>query len=317
MGYKKTGRGNVTPVTINLAKIGIKHGICLGNRKTADVDGFFKELQELLKLSEKALLDRFNYICSQNIQAGTFMYFNGIVADSENSIKNGIYESMKHGTNALGYIGVANACYAMFGKYHNQDKDVLEFAIKIVKTIYDYAVDATNRNHLNFSVYSTPAENACKTICANLQKEYGKIKGVCDKSYLTNSHHVPVFEKISITDKIDIESKFAYMAKGGCITYVELESSIMNNPIAVERIIDMAMKNKLLPYFAINFPIDTCQECGYSGEINESCPICGSKDIKRLRRVTGYLSSDYRKFNKGKYDECNDRVKHSKYTKFD
>lgn len=316
MGFKKTGRGNISPVTINLTKIGIKHGICLGDRTAPDVDGFFEELQEILKLSEKALLDRFNYICSQNVRAGTFMYYNGTIADADKSIENGVYESMKHGTNAIGYVGVANACYAMFGKYHDQDKDVLEFAIKIVKAISDYAKDATIRNHLNFSAYASPCENSCKTICSALQKEYGKIKGVCDKSYLTNSHHVPVFEKISINDKIDIESKFAYMATGGCITYVELESSIMNNPSAVERIIDMMMVNRLLPYAAINFPIDTCQDCGHSGEINKSCPICGSNDIKRLRRITGYLSSDYHKFNKGKFDECIDRVKHSKYTKF-
>jgi hypothetical protein len=158
MGYKKVGRGNISPITINLAKIGIKHGICLGDRNTADVDGFFEELQELLKLSEKALLDRFNYICHQSVKAGTFMYYNGIVADSEKSISNGIYESMKHGTNAIGYIGVANACYAMFGKYHNQDPKVLSFAIKIVEVIYNYAIDATNRNHLNFSAYATPKQ---------------------------------------------------------------------------------------------------------------------------------------------------------------
>lgn len=313
MGYKKTGRGNVTPVTINLVKIGIDHGICLGEREEADVDGFFTQLNKILKLSEKTLLDRFNYICSQDYRSGLFMYVNGTIADADKSLENGIFESLKHCTNAIGYIGIAEACYAMYGKYHNQDQKVLEFAVSVVKAIYDYAKDATARNQLNFSAYATPAEGCCRTICQNLQKEYGKIPGVCDREYITNSHHVPVFEKISIFDKIKLESKFTKYPGGGCITYVELESSIMNNPTAVESIIDFAMANDI-PYIAINFPIDNCEDCGYSGEIVDSCHVCGSTNIKRLRRVTGYLTSDFRKFNPGKIEECLDRVKHSIYT---
>jgi ribonucleoside-triphosphate reductase len=156
------------------------------------------------------------------------------------------------------------------------------------------------------------AENCCKTICKNLQKEYGKIAGVCDRDYITNSHHIPVFEEVSIKSKIDIEGKFTSYPGGGCITYVELESAIMNNKTAVESIIDYAMR-KDIPYLALNFPIDNCEDCGYSGEIEDSCPVCNSTNIKRLRRVTGYLTSDFHKFNEGKIQECLDRVKHSIY----
>lgn len=131
------------------------------------------------------------------------------------------------------------------------------------------------------------AESTCMTLCRKLQKEYGKIKGVCDREYLTNSHHIPVFCHISAKDKIDIESKFTWMASSGCITYVELSSGVINNPRAVEKFIDYTMANKNIPYLAINFPIDTCHECGYSGEIEEKCPVCGSENIIRLRRVTG------------------------------
>ena len=147
-------------------------------------------------------------------------------------------------------------------------------------------------------------------MCSKLQKEFGEIKGVCDRSYLTNSHHVPVYENISVKDKIDFESEFCNMATSGCITYVELNSGTMKNPKAVESIIDYAMDHKEIPYFAINFPIDTCNDCGYSGDIEKECPVCGSENIIRLRRCTGYLTTDYRKFNKGKFDEVNDRVKH-------
>jgi ribonucleoside-triphosphate reductase len=315
MGYKKTGRGNVSPVTINLAKIGIENGICLNKRKKPNLKGFFNQLDKMLNLAEKSLLNRFKYICSQNYMSGFFMYVNGNMADSDKVLKTGnVYESMKHGTQGLGYIGLAECCYALFGKYHNQDSKVLDFAIRVVKRIHEYAKDATKRNHLNFSAYASPAENCCYTICKNLQKEYGKIPGVCDRDYLTNSHHVPVFEKVSIYDKIDIESKFTCYPTGGCITYNEFESAVMQNPEAVEKVIDYAMVHNI-PYYAINFPVDNCMDCGYSQEMEDSCPKCNSHNIKKLRRVTGYLSVDYHKFNKGKQQEVKDRCKHSKYTK--
>jgi ribonucleoside-triphosphate reductase len=159
MGYKKTGRGNITPVTINLVKIGIENGTCLKKRSRPKVKGFFEDLDRMLKLGEKALLERFKFICSQDYRSGLFMYINGTIADADKSLENGVFESLKHGTNALGYIGLAEACYAMFGKYHNQDPKVLEFATNVVKRIYDYAKDATTRNQLNFSAYATPKQN--------------------------------------------------------------------------------------------------------------------------------------------------------------
>lgn len=311
MGYNKLGRGNVTPVTINLPYIGIEHGICLGERDTPDEEGFFKELNHMLDLATKELLDRYKYICSQSIKAGSFMYNNGTIADSDKALFFGVKESMKHGSQALGYIGLANACYAMYGKYFHQDKKVMEFAKKVIKTIYDRAKENTEKYHLNFSAYSSPSESTCYTLATKLQKKFGKIKNVCDRDYLTNSCHVPVYENISIRDKIDTESNFTWMCTGGCITYIELNSGVINNPRAVEKIINYAMNNERIPYFAINFPIDTCNHCGFSGEIEEHCPACGSDDIKRLRRVTGYITTDYRKFNKGKISETNDRVKHT------
>ena len=311
MGYNKLGRGNVTPVTINLPYIGIEHGICLGERDTPDEEGFFKDLNHMLDLATKELLDRYEYICSQSIRAGSFMYYNGTIADSDKALFFGVKESMKHGSQALGYIGLANACYAMYGKYFHQDKKVMEFAKKVIKTIYDRAKENTEKYSLNFSAYSTPSESTCFTLATKLQKKFGKIKNVCDRDYLTNSCHVPVYENISIRDKIEVESNFTWMSTGGCITYIELNSGVINNPRAVEKIINYAMNNERIPYFAINFPIDTCNHCGFSGEIEENCPACGSDDIKRLRRVTGYITTDYRKFNKGKISETNDRVKHT------
>ena len=315
LGYSKVGRGNVCPTTINLPKIGIKHGICLGERETADLDGFWKELDEVLYLTELSLIDRFYHVCNQSVASAKFMYQNGTIADFDQASFRGIYEAMKHGTLAVGYIGIAEMCQALFGKDHSEDKDVWEFALKVVEHISDFCKAAGETHGLNFSCYATPAENLCKTYATALRREFGVIDRVTDREYITNSHHVPVWQKVSIYKKLELEAPFCKYPTGGCITYIELEGSVMKNQKAVEDIIDYAMSLDI-PYLAFNFPIDTCLKCGYQGEIDYNCPKCGNTEIHRLRRVTGYLTTDYRNFNAGKIKECLDRVKHSRYTTF-
>lgn len=305
-GYSKVGRGNVSPVTINLPKIGIKHGICLGDRKIPDLDGFWKELDEMLNLTEKALLERYHYICSQDPRGASFMYENGTMRgyDGEH-----IECVMKHGSQAIGMIGMAETLQALFGK-NQLDPDARDFALKVVEHISDYAKEASERNDLNFGVYFTPAEGCCYTICQKLKDEYGIIPNITDKEFLTNSIHVPVWENITAFEKIDIEAPFCKYGTSGCITYVEFDSKIINNLQAVETVINYAMEHNI-PYFAINFPLDTCIDCHYQGDIPEDgCPICGSKNVERLARVTGYLTSDVSHFNKGKQDEVRHRYKH-------
>ena len=143
------------------------------------------------------------------------------------------------------------------------------------------------------------------------QDEFGKIPNVSDRDYFTNSMHVPVWKEMDPFKKIDIESQLTGYSNAGCITYVELPSTVNNNLEALEAIVNYAM-DKDIPYFAVNVPCDSCQNCGYTGEFNDCCPKCGSTNIKRLRRVTGYLSTDYRQFNKGKQMEVENRVKHIK-----
>jgi anaerobic ribonucleoside-triphosphate reductase len=315
LGYSKIGRGNVAPVAMNLPKIGIKHGICLGKRNIADIDGFWKEFNEVLEISSQSLVDRFYHVCSQNPKSAPFMYTNGTIADFDKVIDKGIYEAMKHGTLALGYIGISEMCQALFGKNHAQDKDVHKFALSVVEYIHEYAKKVSDLYNLNFSCYASPVENTCKTMMKGLQNEFGTIENVTSRTYLTNSHHVPVWEKVSIFEKLNLEAPFCKYPTGGCITYVELDSAIIKNEQAIEDIVDYAMSLDI-PYLAFNFPIDTCLDCGFQGEFNDECSVCGSKNIQQLRRVTGYLTTDYRNFNKGKIDEVNDRVKHSKYTNF-
>lgn len=307
-GYSKVGRGNVSPVTINLPKIGIRHGICLREREKADLDGFWRELDEILKLTEKALVERYAYICSQNPKAAPFMYINHTMRGFNN--KN-ISSVMKHGSQAIGLIGVAEMCEALFGKNH-VDMSARNFAMQVIEHISDFAKEASERNDLNFGVYFTPAEGCCYTICKKLKDEFGIISNITDKEFLTNSIHVPVWEEVTPFEKIDIEAPFCKLGTSGCITYVEFDSKIINNLDAVETVINYAMDNNI-PYFAINFPLDTCCDCHYQGDIpSEGCPICNSKNIERLARVTGYLTSDVSHFNQGKQDEVKRRFKHMK-----
>lgn len=309
MGNKKGGRGNIAPTTINLVDIAI--------RNKDNINDFWIELDRVLLLAEKGLLDRYAWISSQKAKSGFFLHENGLMKNTlgrKLRPDETVAESMKHNTLAIGYCGIAETCKVLFDATHAENDEAYEFALKVVQTIYDFTKEASDRNDLNFSCYATPAESTAMTFRNKLFEKYGLIEGVTDREYITNSHHIPVYQEISIFEKIQKERPFQELATGGCIMYVELESSVMNNLTAVEKIINYAMDNDIA-YFALNFPIDTCQECGYSSEIEHTCPKCGSDNIEKLRRVTGYLTADYRNFNKGKQAEVKDRVKHSKFTK--
>lgn len=314
LGYIRQGRGNNTPNTIILPKLGIEFGVCLGKRETPDIDGFWKAFEETLKLTEKGLLERFAIMVEQSPKSAPFMYNNNTIQDAR-LCKKDVFDSLKHNTLAIGYIGVAEMCQALFGKNHVHDKDVHNFALSVVKRIYDFAIEASERNNLNFSCYATPAEGLCRTALQVLRKQYGVIENVTSHEYLTNSHHVPVWEKVSIHDKLTCEAPFCKYPTGGNITYIELDSTFVQNTKAVEDIIDYAFKELDIPYLAFNFPIDSCMDCGYQGEFNDKCPECGSTNIQQLRRVTGYLSTDYRNFNDGKRAEVEERIKHSSVKK--
>lgn len=308
--FNRVGRGNLVPNTMILPKLGIEYGICLGQRTEPDIKGFWSAFEDLLMLCEQGLLERFDIMVNQPPEAGPFMYQNGTMKDAQKCrVSN--YEALKHGTLAMGYIGIAEMCQALFGKNHAEDPKVHEFALSVVRRINEYAKDASERHDLNFSCYATPAEGLCHTAAKALRKQYGIIPNVTDKEFLTNSHHVPVWHKIGIFDKLAVEAPFCKYPTGGCITYVELDSTFVKNTKAIEQIIDYAFKELDIPYLAFNFPIDSCLDCGFQGEFNDACPECGSHNIQQLRRVTGYLTTDYRHFNHGKQSEVEHRVKHS------
>ena len=308
--YKRVGRGNLVPNTMILPKLGIEYGICLGERTEPDLEGFWSAFEDLLMLCEQGLLERFDIMVNQPPEAAPFMYQNGTMMDAQKCrVSN--YEALKHGTLAIGYIGIAEMCQALFGKNHAEDEEVRKFALKVVARINEFAKEASERNDLNFSCYATPAEGLCYSALKALRDQYGIIPNITDKEFITNSHHVPVWMPVSIFQKLEIEAPFCKYPTGGCITYVELDSTFIKNTKAIEQIIDYAFKDLDIPYLAFNFPIDSCLDCGYQGEFNYECPECGGHHIQQLRRVTGYLTTDYRNFNLGKQDEVEHRIKHS------
>jgi len=311
LGYRRVGRGNNVPNTIILPKLGIEYGIALGKRDKADLEGFWMAFEDTLKLAEQGLLERFDVMVNQAATAAPFMYENGTIADGQ-KCNMSVYQSLKHNTLAIGYIGIAEMCEALFGVNHARSKEAHAFALSVVQRINEFAKEASERNDLNFSCYATPAEGLCSTALKALRRQYGILPRITDREFITNSHHVPVWEEIGIFEKLELEAPFCKYPTGGCITYVELDATFVQNTKAIEQIIDYAFKTLDIPYLAFNFPIDSCLSCGYQGEFNDRCPECGSTNIQQLRRVTGYLTTDYHKFNEGKQDEVLHRFKHSR-----
>ena len=305
-GAQKDGRGNICPVTIILPTIAMqaKEAAVQGNQVVLFINYLDKKINE----AKDMLIERFNHICSQSPESAAFMWENNVMAGYVP--EEGIRSALKHGTLVIGQLGLAEALQILIGTDHTTDEG-MRLAKRIEKLFKDRCATFKEQSKLNFGVYYTPAENLCYTAMTKFKEKYGEIPNVSDKSYFTNSMHVPVWHNIDPFEKIDIESQLTGYSSAGCITYVELPASTLNNLEALETIVNYAME-KDVPYLGINISIDTCQTCGYSSEINDECPKCGSTDILKLRRVTGYISSDYRHFNKGKQDEVDNRVKHIK-----
>lgn len=321
-GQLKDGRGNICPVTIILPTIAMEEkeiyeSIREAGRKHPSmaegtlplVDCFMKALDNAIHDAKDMLIERFEYICSQDPASAKFMYENGTMAGY--NPKEGIRSALKHGTLAIGQLGLAECLQILIGCDHTEPAG-MELAKKIEQLFKDRCAEFKEEYKLNFGVYYTPAENLCHTALEKFRKKYGEIPNVSDREYFTNSMHVPVWKEMSPIEKIDIESQLTGYSSAGCITYVELEGAVIHNLKAMESLVNYAMDHDI-PYFALNVPNDMCASCGFTGLINDACPECGGTNIQRLRRVTGYLTGDYKSaFNIGKQAEVEDRYKHSK-----
>ena len=315
LGQQKDGRGNICPVTIIMptlamqAKEAAEHSDFQLSPEAARIRSFMTLLDQKIHEAKDMLIERFEWICSQNPASAKFMYENGLMAGYVP--EEGIRSALKHGTIVIGQLGLAETLQILIGCDHTDPKG-MELAKRIEQLFKDRCAQFKEEYKLNFGVYYTPAENLCHTAMKKFKAKYGEISNVSDREYFTNSMHVPVWKEMSPFEKIDIEAELTGYSSAGCITYVEMDSSTKNNIQVLEQLVNYAM-DKDIPYFAINTPCDMCEDCGHNGEIEmDYCPVCGGETISRLRRVTGYLTGDYKTaFNKGKQKEVEQRFKHT------
>ena len=321
----KDGRGNIAPTTIIMPtlamqakeKVDKRCPDCSdpvndcdvsGSKKACYIAEFMKLLDKKINEARDMLLERFDWQCSQPAKSAKFMYENGTMYGYKP--EEGIRSALKHGTLAIGQLGLAETLQILIGKDHTT-KEGMQLAVEIETMFKEKCAKFKKDNKLNFGVYYTPAENLCYTSMKKFKEKYGEIKNVSDHDFFTNSMHVPVWKKMTPFEKIDTESKLTGFSSAGAITYVELDAGSVNNIDALEDLVNYAM-DKDIPYFAINVPSDSCADCGYQGSIDSDCPKCGSSNIQRLRRVTGYLTGSYKDaFNPGKIAEVEARIKHN------
>lgn len=311
-GQLKDGRGNICPVTIIMPTLAMQAKELsddnLDDRYSA-TNIFMSILDKKINEAKDMLIERFEWICNQSPDAAKFMYENGTMAGY--IPEEGIRSALKHGTLAIGQLGLAETLQILIGVDHTTDEG-MELAKCIEQLFKDRCAEFKQEYKLNFGVYYTPAENLCYTAMKKFKDKYGEIPNVSDREFFTNSMHVPVWKEMNPFEKIDIESQLTGYSSAGCITYVELDATAKNNIEALETIVNYAM-DKDIPYFALNVPCDTCLKCGYTDEMGDECLVCGHKEVQHLRRVTGYLTGDYKTaFNLGKQQEVEMRWQHSK-----
>lgn len=309
-----TGRGNLSFTSINLVRLGIKHGIL--TNETPDFEGFYEELEHLMELVKFQLIERYKVQCSKSVSNFKFLLGQGVWMDSKSlKPKDNLHKVLKHGSLAFGFIGLAECLKALTGKHHGESAESQKIGLEIVGFMRDLADRYTEEEQLNFSLIATPAEGLSGRFVAIDRSIFGSIPEVTDRHYYTNSFHVPVYYDISIKDKIALEAPYHELTNGGHITYVELDGDTTQNLEAFEEVVRL-MHDYEIGYGAINHPVDRDPSCGYTGIINETCPSCGRHEdegdygFERIRRITGYLVGTLDRFNDAKRSEEHDRVKH-------
>ena len=300
------GRGNLSFTTINLPRLGIEN--------KGNVEGFYKNLDEIIDLVIAQLLERFEIQARKKVNNYPFLMGQGVWIDSDKLSKDDeVREVLKHGTLSIGFIGLAECLKALIGNHHGESEEAQKLGLDIIGHMRKRMDDISQQYKMNFTVIGTPAEGTAGRFVKMDRELFGNIPGVTDKEYYTNSFHVPVYHKTKAFDKIRIEAPYHELTNAGHITYVELDGDPTNNIDAFEKIV-RAMKEAGIGYGSINHPVDRDPICGYTGIIGDTCPKCGREegDIKfdRIRRITGYLVGTLDRFNDAKRAEERDRVKH-------
>ena len=274
------GRGNLSFTSINLPRIGIKYGIALGERKQADMKGFYKELGEMMDLVRDQLLERFEIQCSKHCYNFPFLIEQGVWTNGEKlSPTDRMRKILKHGTMTTGFIGLAETLKALIGKHHGESEEAQKLGLEIIGYMRKRCDQYCKEYGLNFTLIATPAEGLSGRFVNIDRAIYGKITGVTDREYYTNSFHVPVYYNTSIKHKLEVEAPYHNLTNGGHISYIELDGDTVNNVEAFESVIRL-MKEVGIGYGAINHPVDRDPVCGYIGVINDVCPGCGRREFE-------------------------------------
>ncbi len=273
------GRGNLSFTSINLPRIAIKHGICLKERETADMDGFYQELSEMMELVKDQLLERFEIQCNKRSYNFPFLLEQGVWADGDKlKPTDRLRKILKHGSLTIGFIGLAETLKALIGKHHGEDEEAQKLGLEIIGFMRNKTDEFAKKYNLNFTLIATPAEGLSGRFVGIDRAIYGKIKGITDRQYYTNSFHVPVYYNTSISHKIEVEAPYHALTNGGHISYIELDGNTAMNTEAFESVIRL-MKESGIGYGAINHPVDRDPVCGYVGVIGDVCPGCGRKEF--------------------------------------
>lgn len=303
-----TGRGNLSFTSINLPRLGIE--------ANGDIDKFFKSLDNMLELCSDQLMDRYKIQAKKKVRNYPFLMGQGVWIESDKLGEDDeVGEILKHGTLTVGFIGLAECLKALIGKHHGESDEAQALGLRIIQHMRDKMDEKTQATGFNYSLIATPAEGLSGRFVKMDAERYGKIEGITDRDYYTNSFHVPVYYGISAFDKIKKEAPYHAMTNGGHISYIELDGDPLKNLDAFEQVV-RCMKEAGIGYGSINHPVDRDPCCGYNGLIDNVCPKCGRREMdgdvgfERIRRITGYLVGTVDRFNNGKRAEEKDRVKH-------
>ncbi|MEW6193499.1 MAG: anaerobic ribonucleoside-triphosphate reductase [Bacillota bacterium] len=295
------GRGNLSFTTINLPRVALK--------AERDLKKFFSMLNDAAEVGIRQLFHRFTLQARLKVKDIPFVMGQGLYLDAAGlKPEDPIGEAIKHGTLALGFIGLAETLVALTGRHHGQDAGAQELGLEIVRRLRERIDAACEEYNLNYTLLATPAEGLAGRFVKLDRKEFGIVPGVNDREYYTNSFHIPVHFPIEAFRKIELEGPYHKFCNAGHISYVELPAPPVHNPEAVEAIVRYMAKCDM-GYVGVNFPVDFCTRCSFSGVLGDACPKCGSAEIRRVRRITGYLSTVDR-FNDAKVAELKARVVH-------
>lgn len=302
-------RGNLSFSTINIVRLAIE---CMTiEDKSLRIEKFFARLDELLEITAKQLCDRYDFqktALAKQFPLLMSMLWSGCENLKPNDTVGGV---INQGTLGIGFIGLAECLIALVGKHHGESEEAQALGLRIVTYMRDRANEFSERYQHNFSILATPAEGLSGRFTRIDQKKFGEIAGVTDKIYYTNSNHIPVYYKCSPKHKAEIEAPYHDLTRGGHIFYVEIDGDATHNPQAIMDIVDL-MDRHNIGYCSVNHNRNRCMNCGYEDAQSELkvCPRCGSEDIDKLQRITGYLVGTTERWNKAKLAELNDRVVH-------